>query len=175
MDFPVSADTVRQTVRDYGIQWWNLRECSLCGSSIGYMFAPEASAVAFNSNCDCTRYHSAPEERDFENVAHQFNMQTTPGVAQQMWDEFLKCATKQPPKPIGTLGHPFGDPKANPVITISPEELINWLRSIVDAHGLSDRAVSGAQIAWEEDGRQIRHVIPEITVMASNIPNSRVK
>jgi len=65
----------------------------------------------------------------------------------------------------------------NPLIEVSGEEFVAWLREKADQLGLSDRATCGVQLSFTgTDGTVTHHwVVPEIVFMVSNIPNSRGK
>lgn len=186
MEFPVTADQVRQTVTDYGITHLPHHDCGFCGEWVKYVFTPNTSgemAAFFDSNCACSSYWTPRTASDWEDVAEFINQRDTV-VAQTIWDRLMAQATKQPPKPIGTLGAAGGIAGGNPVVTVSTEELHAWLRSVADAHGLKGQEMLTVQFTWEEmDASQpapgnmhteVRAGIPELTVMVSNIPNSRV-
>lgn len=177
MEFPVTADQVRQTVTDYGITHLPHHDCGFCGEWVQYVFTPNTSgemAAFFDSNCGCSSYWTPRTASDWEDVAEFINQRDTV-VAQTIWDRLMAQATKQPPKPIGEV---LDVGKQNPRILVTPDEVSAWLRSIADAHGFKDRESVAVQIAWTDNdalgGREIRHVVPELIVMVSNIPNSRV-
>lgn len=65
----------------------------------------------------------------------------------------------------------------NPLIIISSEEVATWLRERADAAGYSDRAISAIQLSVEQpfgNGRTSHYEVPTLTVMVSNIRNSRI-
>lgn len=66
--------------------------------------------------------------------------------------------------------------RTNPLIVISTEEVVAWLRSKADEAGYSDRAICAIQIRVEqpfEGGKNYHHEPPELVVMVSNIKDSR--
>lgn len=178
MEFPVTADQVRQTVIDYGITRLPHHPCSLCGAWTAYRFSEDGRQAAYDSNCNCGGW-SDLRTVPWEDVAEFINQRDT-AVAQTIWDRLMAQATKQPPKPIGVLIEPVGT--LNPRIMVTPDEVNAWLRSIADAHGFKDRESVAVQIAWDEMSgeapgdyhREVRLAVPELIVMVSNIPNSRV-
>lgn len=144
-----TAQQVQQAVKDYGIGRWKLRTCSICDTPIGYLFSPDGEQVVFSSACDCSsssRY-APPDDSNFEVVAHCFNMQTTPGIAEKMWAEFIASGTRQPaPKPII---HNNGT--SNPLIEIPRDRLTAWLRTIADEAGFADREHAAVQVAFDDE------------------------
>lgn len=96
----VTPEEVQAEVEKRGITYWSLRNCSICGSPIGYLF--ERGEVGFDSNCDCTPYRSPIQLRDYHDVACQFNMQTHPGIAEKMWRDFLNNSEQTADRRIET-------------------------------------------------------------------------
>jgi len=43
-----------------------LRECSICESSIGYLYNEDEKKLFFDSSCGCSSYPSEPELRNLE-------------------------------------------------------------------------------------------------------------
>lgn len=82
----VTIEEIKQAVEHFDIALFNLRECSLCGTSIGYTFVEDEGPM-FHSNCDCTPHYTPPEPRTWESVADLFNRQT-PEVRQKLWTKF---------------------------------------------------------------------------------------
>lgn len=96
MEFPVTADQVRQTVTDYGITHLPHHDCGGCGVWVKFVFSPDGERIAFDPNCDCGSPWSPPRETTFQELADWFNMQSVPGVAQTIWDRMMELATKTP-------------------------------------------------------------------------------
>lgn len=96
IELPVTAEQVQQVVKEHRIQRWDVRDCSICGAYIGYVFSPDGEQTGFDSACDCSPYSrlTPVELRTFGEIADLFNMQTTPGAAEKMWSEFV--ASGQP-------------------------------------------------------------------------------
>ena len=68
------------------------------------------------------------------------------------------------------------DNGSNPLIIVSPERVMEWLRSLADEAGYADRASSIVQIGVEREftnGATTHWEVPELVFMVSNIPNSR--
>lgn len=59
----------------------------------------------------------------------------------------------------------------NPIIIISEEEVQAWLRQKADEAGFADRGMCAVQVL--EDGALLSNGIPQLTVMVSNIRDSR--
>lgn len=81
-----TADKVQQAIGAHGIRSWVLRLCSMCDAPLVYRF--EGEHVTFDSNCDCVRYRSRPQERSHQNVADTINRQT-PDMRARMWRSLL--------------------------------------------------------------------------------------
>lgn len=60
----------------------------------------------------------------------------------------------------------------NPIIIISEEEVQAWLRQKADEAGFADRSMCAVQ-AYLENGALLLHGVPQLTVMVSNIRDSR--
>jgi len=82
-----------RTIRERDIRRWTLRECSMCGRPLYYIFE-NPDEVWFSSACDCVRYESAPEPRTWDEVLRCFNMQT-PEIRARMWAEFVASGQKR--------------------------------------------------------------------------------
>jgi hypothetical protein len=63
--------------QDREITWWPIRDCSLCGTPIGY----ECSGyrVAFVSSCGCSSFNGW-NSRSWDDLAQHYNMQTNDSV-----------------------------------------------------------------------------------------------
>lgn len=62
----------------------------------------------------------------------------------------------------------------NPLIKVSREELLEWLRGKADFLGFADRETCAVQCVFENsEGVMSTFDVPELTFMVSNIPNSR--
>ena len=69
------------------------------------------------------------------------------------------------------------DGKTNPLLIVSAEEVITWLRTKADEAGYADRSMSAIQISVDqpfEGGKTYHHEPPALVVMVSNIKDSRV-
>ena len=68
------------------------------------------------------------------------------------------------------------DTGGNPLIIISPDEVVAWLRERVDAAGYADRELCAVQITVKQPfdgGKTYHHEAPELIAMVSNIKDSR--
>lgn len=66
--------------------------------------------------------------------------------------------------------------KLNPLIIVSPDEVLAWLRSKADEAGYADRELGAVQIDVKHPfsgGITYHHEVPSLVIMVSNIPNSR--
>lgn len=86
----VTAEQVRQAVRERGVTAWMLRDCSICHTPLHYHFLPEY--VEFDSNCACVTYWAPPQRDGYEAVADLLNRQT-PDIRARMWNEMLALTT----------------------------------------------------------------------------------
>lgn len=174
MDFPVSAETVRQAVTDYGITHLPHHDCSICGQWVKYVFTENTIgqlAPFFDSNCGCSDRWSPRIAHSWSGVAEFIN-QADPAAAQAIWDRMMAQATKQPATPsmpIGILGRAGGMANGNPVISITRDEVHRWLRSVADAHGLKGELLV-VQFGWTEGTgddahEEIRSDIPALHMM----------
>lgn len=65
---------------------------------------------------------------------------------------------------------------SNPLIILSREEVLAWLRERADLAGYTDRELSAVQITVEHpfmDGQTFHYEAPSLVVMVSNIKDSR--
>lgn len=66
------------------------------------------------------------------------------------------------------------DDGSNPLIIISPKEVVEWLRSKADESGYADRASVAVQTTFRQnEPPQFFIEPPELIIMVSNIKNSR--
>ncbi len=71
---------------------------------------------------------------------------------------------------------PMGNPDGNPLIVVSSDEVIAWLRKLADEAGFADRATCAFQLSVTHpfvEGATFHHEAPQLLIMVSNIPNSR--
>lgn len=94
VDF-TTADKVKQAIARHSIVRWPQRDCSICGYELSYNFT--GGLVYFDPGCNCSPQGPAPfDMRDYADIAKCFNIQSTPEIAQRMWDEFIACGTDVP-------------------------------------------------------------------------------
>lgn len=78
---------------------------------------------------------------------------------------------------MARIEYPGGNTSANPLIVVEPDEVTAWLRKLADDLGLSDRAAKVVQVdfpmATEKPTPEHIWSPPRLTLMVSNIPNSR--
>ncbi len=65
------------------------------------------------------------------------------------------------------------DNGSNPLVVISPDEVLAWLRQKADEAGFADRATCAVQGAFRSGDEMFRWEPPELVIMVSNIPCSR--
>ena len=63
--------------------------------------------------------------------------------------------------------------RRNPILSISEDEFFEWLRQKADDAGFADRELSAVQ--YEHEGEPWSDIPRNLTLMVSNIPNSRPK
>lgn len=64
------------------------------------------------------------------------------------------------------------DGKTNPLIIVSPDEVVAWLKTKVAEAGYGDHEICGIQITVTQPfqgGKTYHHEPPELVVMVSNI------
>lgn len=69
------------------------------------------------------------------------------------------------------------DDGRNPLIVVSADEVLAWLRERADAAGFADRETCAVQIMVEQPfqtGATFHHEVPRLVIMVSNIKGSRV-
>ncbi len=72
-----TGEDFKQQVIAKGITFWKLRSCSICGIPLHYTFSISRDPVVeFDSQCDCTSGRSVPQQRDWDDLAEHYNMQT---------------------------------------------------------------------------------------------------
>lgn len=64
------------------------------------------------------------------------------------------------------------DGKLNPIIVISPDEFLDWVRQKADEAGFGDRQLCAIQTSLDGDDTVLQGA-PQVVVMASNIAGSR--
>lgn len=67
----VSAEDIRSAVVAAGIKEVQVRECSICGSKIGYIVAQ--GQLFYDGSCDCTNIGSLLQPRSFKEIADTLN------------------------------------------------------------------------------------------------------
>ena len=66
------------------------------------------------------------------------------------------------------------DGSSNPLIIISPDEVLAWLRQKADEAGYADRETCTVQSSFRvQDPASFRYEAPELILMVSNIKGSR--
>ena len=77
----ITADAVQNAMLSSGETFFTLRQCGICGSTIGYSI--RGGELYFEPACDCS--YSPPEPRNFQSVADLINMQNPE------WQEKMKA------------------------------------------------------------------------------------
>lgn len=101
-------------------------------------------------------------------------------------DSNATMALPKRPKPVPTAPHRRSaadkkrmtriiDNGSNPLVVVSPDEVIEWLRQKADEAGFADRESCAVQAAFREGEKPVVvHMPPELTIMVSNIKGSRI-
>jgi hypothetical protein len=66
-----TGEDFKKLARNVPLTWIDVRECSICGSWIGYSL--DYGDLTFDSSCDCTSYHSIPQPRSWDDLAGYYN------------------------------------------------------------------------------------------------------
>ena len=85
----VTADEIRESAVKNNIDWFPIRDCSICGEWIGYRFFRWPNhEVVFDSSCGCVSYENV-QPRSWEDVADHINMQSNEEYAKECM-EYLR-------------------------------------------------------------------------------------
>lgn len=72
----VTAAELEHQAKVHAISKWQIHNCGGCGYPCGFVF--HERAVSYDSGCWCASYGpSDPSPRSWDDVARQFNMQTS--------------------------------------------------------------------------------------------------
>lgn len=63
---------------------WKIRDCSICGYPLSYVFSPDYEEVGFDSGCDCSFRGSNINQVSWNQVANYYNMQTDENIIKEM-------------------------------------------------------------------------------------------
>jgi hypothetical protein len=69
----ITAEELKQAIKEKGITRWDIHECSMCGYLCGYVFVGEQ--VFYDSGCDCMSYGNKLNPRNWGDVVDQYNRQ----------------------------------------------------------------------------------------------------
>ena len=72
----VTTEMIRTAIKNTGKEFFPVRECSICNTSIGYVLYGDF--FGYDSSCGCTTWASDPQKRDWDDAADLINMQTNP-------------------------------------------------------------------------------------------------
>jgi hypothetical protein len=69
------------------------------------------------------------------------------------------------------------DDGSNPLVIVSKDEVVTWLRQLANEAGFADRAPRAVQMRYEDPNGDVflRYDVPELLIMVSNIPDSETK
>lgn len=81
-----TANEFKQAAIAKNIQSWPIRDCSLCGYMLKYIFSDDKEQVAFDTGCDCTSYPNVYHFSSYEDVAQHYNCQTSKEYIKEMDD-----------------------------------------------------------------------------------------
>lgn len=77
-----SPDDFARAVSERQLSRFNLRDCSMCGYPVGYVFG--AGRIAIDTGCDCVTYGPVITETEWESLADHYNRQKNPEYIAQM-------------------------------------------------------------------------------------------
>lgn len=81
-----TADEFKQAAIKKGITEWVIRDCSICGYDLKYIFSRDKEQVAFDTGCDCTSYPNVIIPSSYEDIAQHYNCQTNKEYIKEMDD-----------------------------------------------------------------------------------------
>lgn len=87
-----TAEDFKTASGNHGIERWDLHECSFCHYPVAYLM--KGAAVAIDTGCWCVPGPMSIRETTWDEVAEQYNMQTTDSVIAR-YDEFWHFETAQ--------------------------------------------------------------------------------
>ena len=67
----LTANDFKEASDIYFIKFLPIRECSICGSQIGYQFSK--GAVFFDSNCNCVSFTSPLQKRSWQSFKQYYD------------------------------------------------------------------------------------------------------
>lgn len=81
-----TGEEFKQAAIKNNIREWQFHSCSMCDYRCGYHFSSCFTWVVFDAGCYCTN-QSRTYERDWDDVANQYNIQTHE-TAIKKYDEY---------------------------------------------------------------------------------------
>ena len=82
-----TVDEFQKAVADRGLSRFILRDCSMCGYPLGYVFHADGR-LGFDSGCDCVTYGPVVRDREWDELADHYNRQSNAEYIATM-DEFF--------------------------------------------------------------------------------------
>lgn len=79
-----TAQDFKEQAEKNKITWWNIHDCSMCGYPCGYLI--HNGEVSYDNGCNCTGSENI-NPRTWEDIAGQYNMQSSPNIIQE-YDKF---------------------------------------------------------------------------------------
>ncbi len=70
----ITPEEIKAAVKARDMERWDLRECSICGTAIGYLFLSK-NLPFFDTNCECSTMESIPRKSSYQEIAEVVNMQ----------------------------------------------------------------------------------------------------
>jgi hypothetical protein len=80
-----TADEMRKQAMLMRIDYWYMRDCSLCGYPLAYLFFQDPHEVIFDAGCDCVR-NMKKYVKSWDTIADQYNSQIDLNVIKNMND-----------------------------------------------------------------------------------------
>lgn len=84
-----TGEDFKRAVEEHGITYWPVRDCSLCGYELAYLFGHEDYEVIFDAGCDCVRIHKR-HVRHWPDVANLYNMMIQDPEVKERVKQFWK-------------------------------------------------------------------------------------
>lgn len=69
-----TALELQQAAQEKKLTRLHIRDCSLCGYPLAYLFSPSYQHVGLDTGCDCVTYGPVIHESSWEEVAQHYNL-----------------------------------------------------------------------------------------------------
>jgi len=88
-----SADEFQRAAAERGLGGFHVRDCSICGYPIAYLF--HGDQVALDTGCDCVSYGPVIRDSSWSAIADHYNLQTNAEYVAKI-DAFFGFAPPDP-------------------------------------------------------------------------------